>query len=239
MRAFAAALTNLTVIPVPGYRFAPEDLERSKPFFPFAGLLIGGIMYAAALLPISQAVLAVVLTALPVLLTRGFHLDGLADSADALMSSRSRERMLEIMRDSHIGTMGVFAMAVILGLQAVSLGIMPVNLGLAVLLSAVCGRCAIVIYICLSRYVRPEGSGKLIFQRKSPWNTLWAAFFMLVTGYLTLGSRGLAAVCAVCLVTLLWHLYTLRKLGGGTGDTIGACEIMTETAVLVTCAIYG
>ncbi|NCB06230.1 MAG: type III pantothenate kinase, partial [Clostridia bacterium] len=121
-RAFLAAMTNLTVIPAPGYRFREIDLERSKPFFPVVGLLVGAILYAVGrYLPTMGLVLPTLLVILPILLTRGFPLDGLADTADAFMSSRDRERMLEIMRDSHIGTMGVFAMMSVLGTQFVTL----------------------------------------------------------------------------------------------------------------------
>lgn len=235
LKAFFAALTNLTVIPVPGYRFREIDLERSKPFFPFVGLAVGGILYAAGYwLPGMGATLAALLVILPVLLTRGFHLDGLADTADAFMSSRSRERMLEIMRDSHIGTMGVFAVIAVLGLQFTTLaGLSKYYLPRTVLFSAICGRSAIVVYICLSRYARPTGNGSLVFKHRSPANILWCALAMLGAGYWLLAWPGVAASAAVIAFALAWHFYTWRKIGGGTGDTVGACEILSETVAML------
>lgn len=234
-RAFLAALTNLTVIPAPGYHFREIDLEHSKPFFPFVGLLIGAILYAVGrYLPTMGLVLPTLLVILPVLLTRGFHLDGLADTADAFMSSRDRERMLEIMRDSHIGTMGVFAMMSVLGTQFVTLAALSkYYLPLTVMFGAVCGRSAIVIYICLCRYVRPEGSGALVFKRRSILTALWAGAFMLATGYWLLKLPGLAAAGIVIVFAIVWNFHTRRKIGGGTGDTIGACEILAETLAML------
>jgi adenosylcobinamide-GDP ribazoletransferase len=234
-KAFCAALTNLTVIPAPGYRFREIDLERSKPFFPFVGLAVGGILYLAGyFLPGLGAVLPALLVILPVLLTRGFHLDGLADTADAFMSSRGRDRMLEIMRDSHIGTMGVFAITAVLGLQfTVLIGLTQYFLPLTVLFAAICGRSAIVIYICLSRYVRQEGGAALVFKRRSRLNILWCSLFMLAAGYGLLAWPGAAAALAVIVFAFGWHFYTRRKIGGGTGDTVGACEILSETVAML------
>lgn len=115
MNSFLAALRFLTILPIPGRRgHAPDDLRRSLWSFPLVGLLLGGmtggIFWAVGpyLPPPIAAVLAVL-----VLLSwsGGLHLDGVADCGDAFFSSRSRERMLEIMRDSRIGAMGVIGLS--------------------------------------------------------------------------------------------------------------------------------
>ncbi|HQJ31558.1 MAG TPA: adenosylcobinamide-GDP ribazoletransferase, partial [Syntrophales bacterium] len=113
MKALLAAFQFLTTIPLPGGKGTGEgDIAGSLPFFPVVGLLIG--MAAAAgdfvfSLLFPPGVAAVLTVLLLVLITGGLHLDGLADTADGIFSVRNRERMLEIMRDSRIGTMGVLA----------------------------------------------------------------------------------------------------------------------------------
>ncbi len=102
------------------------------------------------------------------LISKGFHLDGLADTADGFISSRPRERILEIMRDSHIGTMGVLAIVAVMGPKFSALVSVPDEaIPYAAGFAALSGRCAIVLYINISKYARESGLGMLMFKRKS------------------------------------------------------------------------
>ena len=172
-------------------------------------------------------------------LTGGFHLDGLADTADGFMSSRPRERILEIMKDSRTGPMGVAAVASVLLLKVSLLASVtgPFRPVLIVLMP-VAGRSAMVMVMAFLPYARPEGGlGSVFMRSRSPLQALWAFFFLLATGWLAAGLLGVAAGLAAALGTALAALYTYRKIGGITGDTLGAtCEIVELIPLLAAAA---
>ena len=164
------------------------------------------------------------------------HLDGLADTADGFLSSRSRERILEIMKDSHIGAMGV------IGDRLRAAGEIrrrwrrcrPHELWPAVLLMPLAGRCAIVVHMALLPYARPErAGGHLLPPTAALGGRLGRGPFWRPSAFGLLGSRGLV-VWAVCMaVTLALSVYVYRKIGGATGDTFGAvCEIIEVVPAL-------
>ena len=234
---FFGALTLLTVIPVPGYKPTEEDIAHSKGFFPLVGMLAGLIAYGAAkglILFAPPAITAGIIVMLSAGMSKGFHLDGLADTADGFFSSRPREQMLEIMRDSRIGSMGVIALIAVLGLKAA--GFFSLNMSeipFAALFSAVAGRCGMTFYILISKYARKEGLGEITFRHKSPLCLIWTVAFMAGTGWLLFGNRGLIIAGAVVIFVILWSFYTRRQIGGATGDTVGACEELCEMLVPV------
>jgi adenosylcobinamide-GDP ribazoletransferase len=156
------------------------------------------------------------------------HMDGLADTADGLLSSRPRERILEIMKDSHTGAMGVIAIACVLLLKFASLASLPADrLWPVVLLMPLAGRCAIVVHRALLPYARPSGLGNIFYRRPARLAAIWAVAVLAAVAWCVLGSRGLI-VWAVCMaMTLACSAYVYRKIGGATGDTFGAvCEII-------------
>ena len=163
------------------------------------------------------------------------HLDGLADTADGFLSSRPRERILEIMKDSHIGAMGVIAIVCLLLLKFASLASLPAaTLWPAVLLMPLAGRCAIVVHMALLPYARPSGLGAIFYRRRPRWAAVWAAAVLAVVCTAFLGWRGLL-LWAVCMaVTGAFSVYVYRKIGGATGDTFGAvCEIVEAVPAIV------
>lgn len=234
MRKLLAALTFLTVIPMPGFMATPEEIARAKPYFPIVGLIIGSFAFLLAILmyrlpPMLAATVIVIFLAM---ISRCFHLDGLADSADGMMSSRSRERALEIMRDSHIGTMGVFAIVAVLGVKTVAFGTLDgVDFSVAALLAPVLGRYSIVIYCNISHYAREQGLGKAMFENRSWLTVLWATMFSAGICYYFLELRGLILLGIIVIATIWWNIYTSAKLGGATGDTIGANVEFSEMLV--------
>lgn len=234
-RSFLAALTLLTVFPVPFFSPDEDDISRTKAFFPLVGLLAGGLCFwlcFGLVFVMPPALLSMAAVIMLAAVSKGFHLDGLADCADGFLSSRPRERMLEIMRDSHIGVMGVLAVFTVLGMKFASfVSLAAENLPGVVLLCAVAGRCGMVIYIQLSNYAREEGLGKLMFKRKSWGCAAWNLVMMCVTGWFLFGIYGLIAALTAALFAAAWALYTRVKIGGATGDCIGACEEIIECLV--------
>lgn len=235
-RRFFAALTLLTAIPVPGFVSNESDIEKSKPFFPLVGLIAGCIVFCAAwlMLYFPTTVAAVGIVVFMTLISKGFHLDGLADTADGFMSSRPRERILEIMRDSHIGTMGVLAIVAVMGLKISALVSIPDEaIPFAAGFAALSGRCAIVLYINISKYARESGLGQLMFKRKSLTSCVIALAVWLYAGFYIFGLNGLIGTLLIALFPFAWAFYTKMKIGGATGDTIGACEELTEMLSLL------
>lgn len=237
MKSFLCALSTLTRIPV-GKHFSPSDadIRNSADYFPFIGLLLALVLtvFACALEKVlPNPLFMFILPFLGELPTGAFHLDGLADTADGFMSSRSRERILEIMHDSRIGTMGVLAIVVWAFLRfgcffTTAKGVFPTALFCSILY----GRCALVYHLAFCQYARKEGLGRLVFERK-PIAGLWFAFvFSCIMVMVSPGFLWCLPPLLLPLWVWLWSAYCTKKIGGGTGDTLGACEEITEILVL-------
>ena len=238
MKPLLAAMRFLTILPIPGtWGTAEADLARSVPFFPLVGLLLG--VAAAALawgaLAVAPPMVAAVVVIVALMAFSGcLHLDGLSDTADGLLSSRSRERALEIMKDSHAGAMGVIAIVVVLLAKFAALASLPAKVFWpAALLMPIAGRTAIVIHMALLPYVRATGLGAVFYRRRPRLAALWAAGLFAAVAWGALGRQGLMVWAVSMLVTAVLALYVRRKIGGATGDTFGAaCEILEATAAL-------
>jgi adenosylcobinamide-GDP ribazoletransferase len=244
MNRFFAAIRFLTIIPLPGTGGTDAAaLAGSIPFFPVVGLLIGTLAALSAwglghLLP--PWPVSVVLVLVLISLSGGLHLDGLSDTADGFLSSRTRERMLEIMKDSHVGVMGVIAVVGVMSLKMASLASLPKEtVWRAVFLMPICGRCMIMAMMSLLPYAKPEGGlGKLFWEKRSKWNLLWGVFFMVILAGLVAKTAGLIIVGITIGLGLLFARSCMRKIGGATGDTLGAvCELCEIVPALTLTAI--
>jgi adenosylcobinamide-GDP ribazoletransferase len=241
MKAFLLALQFLTCLPVslkaaPG----PADWGRSALAYPLVGLLIGLLLAGLQQLvghadPLLQAAL---LTATWALITGGLHLDGLADSADAWVGGHGdRERTLAIMKDPRSGPAAVSTLALVLLLKFVALAaLVKAGAWLALLLAPVLGRSALVALLLSTPYVRPGGMGSAM-SAHLPRAAAVLALLLVAVGALVAGKMGelALAVTAVAWLGLRWMM--VRRLGGMTGDTLGAAVELTEVAVLVALAL--
>ncbi len=240
LRLLLYAVQFLTRVPVPAWvGHTPDMLQRSVRYYPLVGGLVGlcgGIVYllaSLALAPLVAAGLAVLAT---VLLTGAFHEDGLADTWDGVGGGLDRARVLEIMRDSRIGTYGGAALIFTLLLRVSALAMLSPQAGLLALVSAhALGRLMVVGVTRVSRYVRAEGLAKPVAEGVDAPGGIIA----LVSGILLAalcGLAGLAALVAAFLATALMLRLLHRKLGGYTGDGLGAVEQTSEVAALVALA---
>jgi adenosylcobinamide-GDP ribazoletransferase len=206
------------------------------------GLLIGAVAagWAWGLGRILPAWPASVLTVIALIgVSRGLHMDGLSDTADGFLSSRPRERILEIMRDSHVGAMGVTAIVCAVCLKVAALAELSGEVRWrAALLMPVAGRCALVVSVAALPYARgTEGLGALFYRGRSRTDAAWAVLFLGLVGGAAAGAAGLAASALSVAFTLLFAVYTYRKIGGATGDTLGAaCELAEIVPALALCA---
>jgi adenosylcobinamide-GDP ribazoletransferase len=242
MKSFFAAIRFLTIIPVPGKIGTGEsDLAGSLAMFPLVGLLIGALTGGIFCLVgpyLPQAVMAVLAVTLLLGFSGGLHLDGVADCADGFFSSRPREQMLEIMRDSRIGTMGVVALFLVLSLKVAALISVPKEeIWSMLILMPIAGRCSLPLMMAVLPYARPEGGlAAAFYERGAVLEAVWAAGLLMLSCWLLAGIIGLMIAPLVIVVVLLFCLYCKKMIGGATGDTLGAdCEI--SEAVSAVCYV--
>ena len=231
MKAFFAAIKFLTVLPVgkAGGEFA--DMGRSVKFFPLVGLLLGVIAAGLAwcwVYLFGAMISAVLIVVSFIVLTGGLHLDGLADTADGLLSVRGRERMLEIMKDSRSGAMAVIVIVCLLMMKAAAIASVPMGMLLrTVLLIPVAGRCAMMVGLSILPYARSEEElGSMFVGGKRKVDLVVGIAGAVLVGWVVLGMAGVIASVASLVGALVFSLYCRKKIGGFTGDTLGAtCEL--------------
>jgi cobalamin 5'-phosphate synthase/cobalamin synthase len=248
-RHFALAVTFLTAVrlPDPGAAASPADLWASMGLYPLVGLLLGlagwGV-YAALLYAVTPLVAAALVIVALELTTRALHLDGLMDSADGYLSGAPRERALEIMKDSRVGAMGVFAAIAVIVVKVSALASLArpgAALGLVVGLSA--ARLLPALDVRFFAYARREGTGAAFAGAgKSNGPVVVAAArgaaTALVAGALAHGAAGGAFLgfdlaATVVAVSLGVQALVGRRLGGLTGDVYGLGVELAETLALV------
>jgi adenosylcobinamide-GDP ribazoletransferase len=241
MRTLLGAVSFLTILRTPGDPVAPG---RAAVFFPLVGAVLGaagaGIYLAGSrVMPVSLAALATV--AFWAVISGVLHEDGLADIADALRAGRTRERMLEILKDSRIGTFG--AMAVVLSVlarwQALEHIATPRVVEVCIAAQAV-PRAALVGLAWVSR---PIGTGLgLAFSSTLTTQAALIAMAQGIVAALACGLRpGLVIIGGAYLMIRLARWYFYRRIGGVNGDCLGATEQLHEIFVLFlfTCQTCG
>jgi adenosylcobinamide-GDP ribazoletransferase len=202
--------------------------------------LVGGVCAAVMLatsLVMPQPLPMLIGLATGILLTGAFHEDGLADAADGLFGGLTRERRLEIMKDSRIGTYGVLALMIALGLKATSLSIVDPITAVPVLVAAHAGgRLATVFAIYLMPYAGDEQAAKVkpLATGLSGGEMIVATLLGLTTGLICLSPAVLALSALLgCAAAGALALVSKRLIGGYTGDILGAMEQCFETLFMV------
>jgi len=228
------AIAFLTILPIRLPAELPADgLKRSAAFFPLAGWLIGGFLAGGAWVCIRAGlpplVSAVLLVALGAWLTRGLHLDGLADLLDGLGGGQTPERRLTIMKDSATGAFGVIGLALLLGLKVACLAsifaIGKQSLFFALLAAPVAARWAMATLACGVQYPRASGTGHAFVGKVGP-KELALGGLLLAPLIWWNWSAGLIIIGAAMLPALWLRFKVSKALGGVTGDVLGAsCEL--------------
>jgi len=238
MKSFLVALQFLTIVPV-RHPFGDVVRRRAVFWFPVVGLLIGGLLVltdaALSALECPPAISAVLLVSLLAAFSGGLHLDGVADTADGLLGSRSRARALEIMRDSRVGSMGVLAVVLVLGLKVG--GVVELT-GMwrarALLLAPFTGRCLQLFSLAALRYVRAEGGLASGFIPARRWRCgLEGVMVLVVVSWGLGGWAGLGLVGGAMALACGFSCYCRHRLGGFTGDTLGSVSELGEMWVLL------
>jgi len=233
----ASAVRFLTVVPVPG---ANVEVGTSALFFPLVGLALGALLVVLdrALAPVLPlGIRDVALVGVLVAITGGLHLDGLADSADGLFTGH-RDRALTIMREGAVGAFGVGAVVLVVALKLRSLDALPPETRTAALLYApMLARWAMVVLAFGSLPARPDGLGHAMVRsltfREFAVATVVALWIVLAQA----GARGLIAILLVAATTIGCRILAHARLGGVTGDVLGAIGEVVEALVFALFAL--
>lgn len=235
MKKFLFTLGFMTRIPIPMQMEMKEgDMEKGFVYFPLVGLVIGFVdmlvyLLFSKLLPHDMAVVMAILANLFV--TGAFHLDGICDTADGIYSARTKERMLEIMKDSRLGTNG--GIALVIDILIKYLGIM--NCGnyawLMILLMPVAGKMIQGVMAYKAVYPRKNGIG--IYVGTIPlWGAVGATLIGLIPLFLAFSYWGIVIWAVLLVMAYLFRRYITNIIGGVTGDVMGAASELSEIWLL-------
>jgi adenosylcobinamide-GDP ribazoletransferase len=249
LRLFFTALQFFTRLPIPGWvGFDPAWLNQSSRYFPLVGVVValitaGSYALAAWLLPAPVAV--IISTAVGIYATGAFHEDGFADMCDGFGGGMTPERVLEIMKDSRIGAYGAIGTICMLALKLTTLAMLPPPAAIGALLVAhPLSRLMATALIWRLDYARAEGKAKPLAQKMSDAEFLIAALTAALPAVAVIALHwlpvtALAAGLIAATITTLWLARKfVRRIGGYTGDCLGAVQQVTEVMFYL-CALAG
>lgn len=243
MASFLTALAFLTRIPVRHAACTPEAIGRSTVLFPVVGAVLG--MVNVVVLWVLQRAMPSTLTATlivltGVVLTGALHFDGLVDTVDGFGGGRTRDDVLRIMRDHQIGTYGAIAliMALLLQIMAIASLIERDLAGRSLVIAPVASRWAMVLLGSRLPYARPDaGLGRAItdhVRNRDVWGST-----LLAVAIATIVARwsGAVSLSLTLALTAAMGFVCWRRIGGITGDTLGANAVLCETIVFVVAVV--
>lgn len=221
-----------------------ENFRRGSIFFPIIGLFIGGIQYGVYKLsihPFGGMITAALMMLVPIIITGGLHVDGLGDTCDGFFSFKGdKDKIIEIMKDSRVGTYSSIATVADMLLKFSAIFTL-ITLGVpqAVIIAPIISRLGVVFIAFIGKNAKETGSGNIFIGNISAV----AMFFVLViASALTIAIVGVTDIIiiipSILIATFLFNLFCNSKIGGQTGDTLGANnEIMEILTLLILIAV--
>ena len=241
---FLIAVQFMTTIPIKLPCLpSREQNALSMLFYPVIGLMIGGVLWlVASYVQLPMMLLSCAVMVVWVWLTGGLHLDGLADTADAWVGGfGDRQRTLTIMKDPNTGAMGVIAIVLCLALKwAAVYCLLELDAVLALLFVPMLGRMSALALFATTPYVRQHGLGSAL--QDVPKYLLWLVMLSFGAAVFALSWQIAVAMIGVWAVMLAWLRWRfVGRIGGITGDTVGASIEVVEVAILmaVVAVLYG
>ncbi len=234
--SFVFALQFLTRIQIANPEFDYDKCGRGSAFFPVVGLVVGVALLVVrhiGLAVFPPVILASFLIVAEVLVTGGLHIDGFMDSMDGLYSGRDRDRKLEIMKDSRVGSFGALGLACLLLIKFVFyVELLKLDMVGWLLAVPVFGRWCMVYAIRFFPYLRQQGLGNPYSDCTGNREFTFATFVLLLTLAVTLREGALVFLIPVLLIHI-WARRVDNTMGGLTGDIYGAIEELAEAMGLV------
>jgi adenosylcobinamide-GDP ribazoletransferase len=242
LRRFFIAVQFLTRLPVPLNSPSSEpELGKAAAFFPLVGVIVGGgaalvSMRLTLVLPLSSSVFCAIVFA--AFITSGFHEDGLADTFDGFGGSWTKERTLEIMRDSRLGTYGTLALIfLVLGKFNFLSSLPQSQIWRWLIVAHTAARWTTLPLCAWLPYARAEGQGKLVAKQIGFLEIILGTLTLLLVLQLLPWRASLTAFLVTALLTLLSGLWFRARLQGISGDCLGATNQLTELALYLTAVI--
>lgn len=237
MRSFLAAIQFLTIIPVRPRALSQKDYAFALAYFPLTGAVIGFcLVFTGAIvtqLGYSRLSSDILLVVVLVFITGGMHLDGIADTFDALASRKSRAVMLDVMRDPHTGAGGVTAVVCVLMLKAAFLLRVPAEAeAVCIVLACIVSRWVPVALMAAFPYARGEGKAAAFVNGMNRRIVVISTLAAALCVFVLCGISGFVVIISVTGFIVLFGEYMRRVFGGITGDILGAAVELTELFVL-------
>ncbi|WP_370543514.1 adenosylcobinamide-GDP ribazoletransferase [Herbaspirillum sp. Sphag64] len=244
LRLFFTAVQFFTRLPIPRWvGFDPQWLSRATRYLPAVGLLIAILcagVYAILVYCLPKSVAILLSTVAGIYFTGALHEDGFADVCDGFGGGSQPQRVMEIMRDSRLGTFGVLGLVLLVAVKLVTLTSLPVEkIAPALLVAHPFSRGCVAGLIWGMKYVREEGKAKPMVQQMtviefvvSTLTALCPLMLCGMSGWLPWSALLLASAVALVAVMFLVRLFQ-RRLGGYTGDCLGAVQQLSEVAIYI------
>ena len=241
MTPFWIALQFLTVLPIELKRIpTAKQNGQSLLFYPLVGLLIGLILFGLSILLVKVPIIlvATIILVIWIWLTGGLHLDGLADTADAWVGGfGDRERTLKIMKDPSCGPIGVLSLVIVCLMKFSALYVLlEQRLSAFLILIPMLGRSVPLFLFLTTRYVRENGLGRSITD-SIPKTLAWMVFVITLALLCAFKWMGLVALISCLLLLVYLRFLFIKRIGGITGDTVGAAIELSETGLILTFVI--
>jgi len=238
---FIILIQFMTRIPIPlKISYSEKKLGKSIKFFPLVGLIIGLILYFANLLITvylknifyNKTIIAIFLIILEILIVGIIHIDGLADTFDGLFSYAKKEKMLEIMKDSRIGTNGTVVLILYFITKTVLISeIITIN-SKYLIIYPIIARLSTPVNAGLSNYARKSGMSNAIISENGIFEVIFSLALSIILVFYIIGIKGIVAISIAFVFIIIFMLNVRKKIDGITGDTMGACLELTSILVL-------
>ncbi len=237
IKSLLLAAQFLTIAPIRIKQVEERDLAASLLYFPAVGLLLGLLLMLAGhiliYLGLQAWVVGIVLVFLLIVATGGIHLDGLADTVDALAGGRDREHMLQIMRDPHVGVMGVLSLIIVVLLKIAFLVSLDTHTFLSALpVMCMFSRWSMVFLMFVFPYARQEGKAKVYMQKRDIGIFISSLIITLICALVLMGPKMVIILAVVAVFAYESGFFISRKINGITGDTIGGISEVLEIITL-------
>ncbi len=236
MKDLFSAISFLTIVPIKSYSIT----FLTTAYFPFVGLILGAILFLLDLilekfLLLPREIVVGFVLVIYIILTGGFHLDGLSDTVDGISASiKDKTKILLVMSDSHIGAEGVVAIVCDILLKFVLLYKIPVGIFQNILLIfPVISRYCMVVSMFFSKPAKPDGLGKLFIENTNMKSLAISTIVCVIVAMLFFNIIvAIAMIVFSVLVVIITTKFLTKKIGGMTGDSIGAINEIAEITIL-------
>ena len=239
MRNLISALQFITILPLGKAKsFNPPKMV---PYFPLVGILLGLMVAGFDAIAVrfwAPPVVALLDIILLAVLTGAFHIDGLGDTADGLFGPHPRDKALEIMKDSRIGTMGLVAILFGLAIKWGGIASLSYNRSILLIIVPAYARAGILFGMRFLSYGRPDGTGKPFFHKKLSWMHFWGLFLPIGLSLL-LGLKAIWLNLAFAIILGSILFFYKKRMGCITGDMLGAMTELTEAGLFLMASTGG